>query len=148
MLSHLGNRPLISLTNEECKFLFLNLDTEIAPNENFIVNGLKLFYCDTSEELQALKQMSLPEAKAMMHNITIYKKEGVPVHLLDAKGIMEQFFSFGQIVYATYVLIKIYSHSMVKCLSLLQKHSILVTYTMIYDINAYFILDAYKLFTL
>ena len=58
----------------------------IASNENFKVNGLKLYYCETWKDLQDLEEMSLPEAKALMHNIKIYKEEGVPEHLLDVIG--------------------------------------------------------------
>ena len=87
--AHLGNRPLISLSKEECMLLFINLDMEIASNEEFRVNGSKLYYCKTWKDIQDLQEMCLPEAKALMHNIRIYKKEGVPVHLLDAGGIMK-----------------------------------------------------------
>ena len=64
----------------------MNLDIDIQ--QNFKMNGKKLFFCETIEDIRELNDMTSTEAKALLKDIIQFKGVGVPQHLL---GTVKQY---------------------------------------------------------
>ena len=71
--------------------LLSNFDIEVIQNGAFNLNGKKLFYCETIDDIRELHHMARAEARAMLVDINKFKVSGVPIHLLAPKGTVEHY---------------------------------------------------------